>query len=282
MLGTVAGGNPALTPLESYLTQTGPDWANSRRELVIIHPWRQPLAKDTRRWLELRSLVTHHQVCSDAPTVLTRLAHPLGRRAIGIILGGGGLRAAAPIGAMTALEEAGVPFNVLGGSSAGPISSAQFPLGWDGDRTLSRNRLLFVDSRALVDYALPITSLNAGQRSAASRDETFGDAELEQLELPLDCVSSNRNRAGLVVQRSRLLWGVVRAICSIPGVLTPVNENGDLLINGGGPNNSSAGMMGSACDDGDRSAVDPRVKVYLTSAQPLATASRPGTLSGAG
>ena len=48
-----------------------------------------------------------------------RLARVIARRSIGLVLSGGGSRAYAHIGVIRALREAGLPFDVIGGTSMG-------------------------------------------------------------------------------------------------------------------------------------------------------------------
>jgi lysophospholipid hydrolase len=60
-----------------------------------------------------------------------RLARRLCGRAVALVLGGGGARGCAHVGVIRALEEAGVPIDIVGGTSIGAYVGALF--AWDAD-----------------------------------------------------------------------------------------------------------------------------------------------------
>lgn len=60
-----------------------------------------------------------------------RLARRLCGKAVGLVLGGGGARGIAHIGVIRALEEAGIPIDIVGGTSIGSFIGALY--AWDAD-----------------------------------------------------------------------------------------------------------------------------------------------------
>jgi lysophospholipid hydrolase len=60
-----------------------------------------------------------------------RLARRLCGKSVGLVLGGGGARGIAHIGIIRALEEAGIPIDIVGGTSIGAFIGALY--AWDAD-----------------------------------------------------------------------------------------------------------------------------------------------------
>ena len=119
----------------------------AEKKLVLLHRPDTILPKNTADWLNMRGWVSshHHIKCAKRiylrkspswfedyyDTTLTkenavdkfsdfsRLARVLMGKAIGVVLGGGGARGAAHIGVIKAMMEAGVPIDMVGGTSIG-------------------------------------------------------------------------------------------------------------------------------------------------------------------
>jgi predicted acylesterase/phospholipase RssA len=154
-------------------------------------------------------------------------------RTVGLVLGGGGARGFAHIGALRALTEAGVPIDVIGGVSAGAIVAAQFALGWSVADLYERNRRLARVGRRLIDYTVPLVSLIQARKFTNLLHELFGQTRIEDLWLPFWCLSSNLTRAERIVHRGGPLAAALRASCALPGVLPPVLIDGDVVVDGG-------------------------------------------------
>ena len=57
------------------------------------------------------------------------------------------------------------------------------------------------------------------------------------------CMTTNMTRGEPTVHQQGLLWKLVRASMTIVGLVPPVYENGDLLIDGGYLNNMPVDVM---------------------------------------
>ena len=68
-----------------------------------------------------------------------------------------------------------------------------------------------------------------------------------------------------MVHEEGLLWRSLRASCALPGIIPPIIENGDLLLDGGLLKNLPVDIMQSRCDGGYVIAVDVSPKVELES-----------------
>ena len=162
-----------------------------------------------------------------------RLARVVARRAIGLVMSGGGARAYAHIGVVRALREAGLPFDIIGGTSMGAIVAACAAMGWDDDEIETRIRKAFVESNPLGDYVLPVVSLSRGHRVADRLRENFGETLIEDLNVPFFAISTNLVAGAVRVHRAGLLRNALRASIALPGILPPVveGEHG-LLVDG--------------------------------------------------
>ncbi len=210
--------------------------------------WELILAHDTgietgaaARWLTNLPDIPHHHVQS--PADYARLARVLTGRAVGLVLSGGGARGFAHIGAVKALREAGIPIDMVGGTSMGGILGAGVAGHWSVTELIDRFRHYFVESRPLRDYTLPFVSLVSGRKVSRMLFEAFGELTIEDLPLSFFCVSSNLTTGHPYVHRRGELWRALRASVSVPGVLPPVVNAGQVLVDGGAMNNLPVDVM---------------------------------------
>jgi NTE family protein/lysophospholipid hydrolase len=106
-------------------------------------------------------------------------------------------------------------------------------------------------------------SLLRGHRAGRAFREVFGSRRIEDLAQPYFCVSTNLTRAEEVEHRRGPLARAVRASVSLPGVLPPVAERGDLLVDGGLLNNMPVDSMNRLTGGGPVVAVDVSPDVDL-------------------
>jgi NTE family protein/lysophospholipid hydrolase len=240
-----ADADPAEAAVERTLLGEHPDLIAARRTLVLMHPPQAPLPVGTQRWLAPRRVDSHHHLRWGRDADLARLARFLSGNAIGVVLGGGGARGFAHLGAIRALREAGIPIDLIGGTSMGALIAVQPALGWDDDKMLEANRLAFVDRKpvALRDYTLPVYALVGGNRLDQNLIAPLGETCIEDLWTGYFCVSSNLTRAEPRVHRAGPVWKAIRASLSLPGVFQPVVEGSDLLVDGGVLNNLPGDVM---------------------------------------
>jgi NTE family protein len=199
--------------------------------LVLLNP-KGPAAGSTAAWLErLPQGRAHHHVRGQAD--IARLVRRLTRRAVGLVLSGGGARGFAHLGAVRALREHGWTFDYVGGTSIGAIIGAGIACDWDDSTLREVFHTAFVASNPLPDWTLPLVSLRSGRGVVRRLRDAFGAREIEDLPIPFYCVSSDLTEGGLEVHESGLLWRALRASSAIPGVLPPLFRHGRVLVDGG-------------------------------------------------
>lgn len=166
---------------------------------------------------------------------LEGLARLLGRkkrrRKIGLALSGGGGRGIAHIGVFAVLMEAGLVPDCVAGTSAGAAAGVLFCRGWSPEQMLRLVRGL-----SLLHLGRPRLrrlGLLDGTRFEELIRELIGDPSFADLSIPLAVVACDLLTGERVVLRQGPLAPAVRASCSIPGIFTPVEREGRLLVDGG-------------------------------------------------
>ncbi len=76
----------------------------------------------------------------------------------------------------------------------------------------------------------------------------FSGRDIEDLWRPFFCVATNLTTAEEVVYTRGPLWWAVRASIAIPGVFTPVMDDGDVLTDGGVLQNFPVALMAELCE----------------------------------
>lgn len=161
-----------------------------------------------------------------------RLARLMGGRSIGLVFSGGGARAYAHIGAVRAIREAGLPIDLVGGTSMGAIIAACVAMGWCDDEIERRIRDAFVSSNPLGDHTLPVIALTRGRRVEERLTKHFDGVLIEDLRVPFFCVATDLASGRPHIARFGPLVRALRASISLPGMLPPVVQDGAVLVDG--------------------------------------------------
>jgi len=157
----------------------------------------------------------------------------------GLVLSGGGARGLAHIGVLKVLEEANFRVDYLSGTSMGGVIAAAYASGLT-PQEIENIALEHADSRkmfSLADPTLPRKGLLKGERIQAFFEEYIGDRTFDQLNIPVTLVAVDLNTGKEVHMNEGKVVDAVRATVSIPGVFSPVERDGQLLVDGGLLNN---------------------------------------------
>lgn len=256
-----AGASPRPGPAEQRLL-AGSVTSSTRRELVLLHDDPTRIPGQTAQWLSQRQVSRAHHVVAGLPAHLGRLARFLAGRPVGLVLSGGGIRGFGHVGVLRALQEHGIPVDVICGTSAGALVGGQFAMGWDAEALERRTIKLFGGPRRrLMDYTIPTTSIVGSASLNRILDSIFADRQVEDLWIPFLCTICDLTAAELIVRRTGSLRDAVRASCSLPVLLPPVvGPDGHLLADGGVLNNLPVAPLVS------HMAVGPLIAVNVASA----------------
>lgn len=158
---------------------------------------------------------------------------------VGLALSGGGARGLAHIGAIRALERAGIPIDCLTGTSMGGVIAAAYACGLHPDeleqeaRTITRTRQFL----RLADPGIPNAGLLRGQRLQAYFENRLGKRTFAELERPLALMAVDLNSRQEVVFQEGPIALALRATTAVPGLFMPLELEGMRLVDGGLLNN---------------------------------------------
>ncbi|MBN9318079.1 MAG: patatin-like phospholipase family protein [Caulobacterales bacterium] len=234
------GGDPAPVVLQKA---SAPLQNQKLIDLVLLHPAGGGGPEGSEAWLAATSAARLFHMRQGDEADIKRMARVLTGQSVGLVLSGGGARAYAHIGAIRALREHNVPIDFVGGCSMGAIIAGGLAAGWDDAEMTARIRRAFVDSSPLDDIAFPFIAMIRGQKVRDRLYEHFGDLQIADLWLPFFCVSSNLTTGSYQIHRSGRLRRALRASISLPGVLPPVTQGPNVLVDGAVMKNFPADIM---------------------------------------
>ncbi len=206
-------------------------------DVLLIHPGTERRAAGPQEWLAAAGANRLFHWFGDDEKDAMRLARIMAGRSVGIVLSGGGARAYSHIGAIRAIREMGIPIDFAGGASMGAVIAACIAMGWDDNEIDWRIRKAFVETNPLGDYNLPVVGMVKGKRVNARLEEHFGATEISDLRIPFYALSTNLTTGKVHMHRSGSLRHALRATISLPGILPPVVDGDDILVDGAVLNN---------------------------------------------
>ncbi len=247
LLVASATDDPEPTTGEIALDQaTKPRGA--RRTLVLLHADGSKRPVGTARWLAHRDVDGHVHVRMEGAgdRDFGRLARLLAGKAVGLALGGGGARGFAHIGVIRALEEAGMPVDLVGGTSMGAIIAGMHAMGLSPDEMIGLNEQI-IALAPFREFTLPIIAMLRTRRIERGARLAFGDIAIEDLWIPFFCVSASLTTARMVVHERGPVWEATRASGALPGIAVPMLTTAGLLVDGGVVNNLPGDLMRARC-----------------------------------
>ena len=196
----------------------------------------------------------------------------VGRKKVAVVLSGGGAKGMAHIGVLKVLEKAGIPVDIITGTSMGSIIGGLYSIGYNASALDSMVRVqdwsyVITDKEDLRNQSLSdrkkqntyafTTGLTLGKKDVNAGGFIKGKnlAELFQqlctgytdsldfthdLLIPFACVATNIVDNSEVVFHSGRLPQAMRASMAIPAAFSPVRISDKVLVDGGLKNNYPA------------------------------------------
>lgn len=196
-----------------------------------------------------------------------------GRKKVAVVLSGGGALGAIHVGALKVIEEAGIPVDMVVGTSMGSIVGALYSVGYNSDDIATMFRTmdwvdLFLDRNA--QNRLTLSERDEQNTYIYERDFYVGSNKdprpggvirgtnvervfgyylqnyadsinfLKDLPRQFACVATDLVDDEQVVLTHGSLVRSIRSSMSIPGVFTPVRIGDMVLVDGGAKNNFAA------------------------------------------
>ncbi len=154
-------------------------------------------------------------------------------QSVSLVLGSGGARGLAHIGAIRVLEAAGVRIEAIAGSSMGALVGGIYAAGKltayeDWVCGLEQSDVL-----ALIDWTFAGGGLIKGKKIIGKLEELVGDIDIEDLAMDYTAVAVDIDQGREVWLDRGSLFDAVRASIAIPGVFTPHRYRHRTLVDGG-------------------------------------------------
>ena len=195
------------------------------------------------------------------------------RKKVAVVLSGGGALGAIHVGALKVIEEAGIPVDMVVGTSMGSIVGALYSVGYNSDDIATMFRTmdwadLFLDRNAqnrltlskrddqnsyIYERAFYVRGGIDPQPGGVIRGtnvmkvfsyylQGYTDSINFMRDLPRQfaCVATDLVKDDQVILTKGSLVRSIRASMSIPGVFTPVHMGDMILVDGGAKNNFAA------------------------------------------
>ena len=152
------------------------------------------------------------------------------RPKVGIALCSGAIRGMAHIGVLEVFEEAGIPVDMIAGTSAGSLVGGLYALGLE----LKYLKQLATNIRweHISDLTVPRRGLIAGKKFLDFLKFLTQNKTFEDLEIPFKAVATDIERGERIVLESGSVAEAIRASTSIPGIYVPFEKDGRLLVDG--------------------------------------------------
>lgn len=187
------------------------------------------------------------------------------RPRIGLVLSGGGARGAAHVGVLKVLDELHVPIDAIAGTSMGAVVGGLYASGMSGreiekvmtgvdwqDAFRDRPRRYDLSFRRKLEdqdflvqlplglrggkFLLPRGLIQGQKLGLLLRQLTLAAArapDFDHLPTPFRAVATDLETGKAVILDRGDLATAIRASVSAPGIFTPVEQNGRLLVDGG-------------------------------------------------
>lgn len=152
------------------------------------------------------------------------------RAKVGLALGGGVVRGFAHLGVISVLEEAGIPIDLISGSSAGSLVGALYCYGLSTREALDQARHL--NWLKLISLTFPSQGIFSFNKLERWLDNLIGPIDFADLAKPFAAVATDLNTGERIILNEGKLSPAVRASCSIPGFFEPREINGRVLGDG--------------------------------------------------
>lgn len=152
---------------------------------------------------------------------------------VALVLGSGGARGMAHIGAIEELLDRGYEITSIAGTSMGSMIAGMYAAGRLQE---AKEWFLQVDKQLILrmmDISLSFNSVVKGERIINELEKVVPDCLIQDLPIPCSIVAADLISADEVVFKTGSLFNAIRASISIPLFFQPVQKGRRLLVDGG-------------------------------------------------
>lgn len=214
--------------------------------LVLLHQDDLPVPQGTIQWLSQANFNMHHHVRLNNVLDYQRLVRFMTGTPIGMVLGGGGGKGWACIGALKAFFDCKVPIDAVGGTSVGALIAACYANHLEYETLFQDFKILSEAADkpfALKNFTWPLISLLSSKSPTEVLKKIFGEIQIEDLWIPFFSIATNLSKGREAIHQTGTLWERLRASMALPGIVPPVVIEGQLFVDGGLMNNLPVDTM---------------------------------------
>jgi len=156
---------------------------------------------------------------------------------VALVLGGGAFHGIAHVGVIKVLEDAGIPIDLIVGTSSGSLVGALYADKPYADSLLPL--MASVSRKDLIDFSLfrSKTGVVSGKRLQEFVAEHIGISQIEKTKIPFIAVATDIDNGKSVAFSTGPIGPAINASCAIPGFFDPVKIYGTTYVDGGILNN---------------------------------------------
>ncbi len=152
---------------------------------------------------------------------------------VALVLGGGAFHGMAHAGVIKVLEDAGIPIDLIVGTSAGSMVGALY-----ADNPHIDSLVPLIEStktKDVFDFSLFRSSEGfvSGKRLQKYLSNNLTVSEIEKTTIPFVAVTTDLEKGESVALKAGPIAASVNASCAIPGIFEPVKMYGTTFVDGG-------------------------------------------------
>ncbi|BAV94406.1 patatin-like phospholipase family protein [Ichthyobacterium seriolicida] len=187
---------------------------------------------------------------------------------VGVVLSGGGAKGLSHISALRVIEKAGIKIDYIGGTSSGSIIGMLYSIGYSLDEIENMMREFVYNHNVYINDIIPREQLSVFNKKINDRylvslpidnfipipigltegymflswlnektHHVHGIKDFSKLKIPFLCLATNLETGEEVVLKSGNLAESIRASCSYPLFISPIEIDDMVLVDGGISNN---------------------------------------------
>ncbi|MBF7141349.1 MULTISPECIES: patatin-like phospholipase family protein [Pseudomonas] len=154
------------------------------------------------------------------------------KKTVALVLGAGGARGYAHIGAIEEIERRGYAIRCVAGCSMGAVVGGIYAAGRLDEYRQWIERLDYLDILRLVDVSFRMGAIR-GDKVFGQIRRLLGDLNIEDLRIPYTAVATDLTHQKEVWFQEGCLHQAMRASAAIPSLFTPVMIGNRTLVDGG-------------------------------------------------
>ena len=150
---------------------------------------------------------------------------------VALVLGGGAFHGMAHAGVIKALEDAGIPIDLIVGTSAGSMVGALYADNPNIDDLIPL--IKSTKAKDVFDFSLSRVGFVSGKKLQRYMTNQLRATQIEDTQIPFVAVTTDIEKGKSVALKAGPISPSVNASCAVPGIFEPVKMYGTTFVDGG-------------------------------------------------